>query len=330
MAIPALRAAPPAPLAKIPSPPTPVHWERTYVSITGRDGQGEEIPLTSFSNSLWPGIFVQPGATGLDAPPFELHSDDSPNLDGGMFRSARAVAREIMIPLVIYGVDRQTMKGIQKKLTSALNPKKGYCVIKFVEGNAVPRHLYCYYKGGMEGSEDASTAGFHWKKYGLTFTAFDPYFYSDSLEAAQWSFGTGSPFLPTTGAFLPLNLNAGLVSSSAVEVDNPGDVEAWPVWKLKGPIRSFTFTSPDGDSFGISAPTDGSNIIAGGRTLTIDTRPGYKSLKDDLGTNYWPLLDPNPVLWSIPDGVSDCTVSILPGSSTAVVQLTYSPRYEGY
>jgi hypothetical protein len=309
------------------------------VSITGKNGGGEEILLTDFSDSRWPGVFMMPGATGLDAPPFELHADDSPNLDGGIFRDARAVAREIMLPIYLHGIDRRTVKQIKSRLVSALNPKKGYCVLKFVEGDATPRYLKCYYKSGMEGSEAQDQSGFTWKKFGIQLTAYDPYFYSDDVQVAQWTFGGGQPFLSTTEAFYPLRLNAGILSGSEVSVSNPGDVEAWPRWELTGPIKGFQFTSPeianpDGTktnlSFGVTAPGDGSDVVAGGRTLIVDTRPSFKSLKDDLGTNYWPDLDASPQLWSIPEGESTCTVDIVPGSTNAKVRLVFQPRYEGY
>lgn len=330
MPIPVKLRVPPPPVVAGPTPPTPVQWGKTYVSITGKNGEGEEIPLTGFSGKAWPGIVMQPGATGLDSPPFELHSDDSPNLDGGIFRNSRAVQREIMVPVHLHGIDRKSLKDLQRKLVSSLNPTKGYCVLKFIESDAVPKYLYCYYKAGMEGSEETSQSGFTWKTFGIQLTAFDPYFYSDFVQAAQWSFGTGEPFLSTTVSFLPFKINAGLLSGSEVTIVNPGDVQAWPVWKLNGPIRSFQFVSPDGKSFGITAPIDGSNVIGGGRTLTVDTRPGYKSLKDDLGVNYWPLLDDDPELWPISEGISECNVSIVPGAGTASVELTYSPRYEGF
>lgn len=300
------------------------------MSIRGKNGEGEEIPLTDFTNSRWPGIVMMPGATGLDAPPFELHSDDSPNLDGGIFRDARAVAREIMVPIYLHGIDRRTIRDLKSRLVSNLNPKKGYCVLKFIEGDGVPRYLKCYYKNGMEGSEATDQAGFTWKKFGIQLTAYDPYFYSDDVQVASWEFGGGEPFLSNTEGFYPLRINAGMVSGSEVIVQNPGDVEAWPRWELTGPIRGFKFTSPTGQSFGVTAPQDGSNTVPGGRTLTVDTRPGFKSLRDDLGTNYWPDLDPNPELWAIPEGESTCTVDIVPGSSTAKVRLVFQPRYEGY
>lgn len=312
------------------TPPEPVSWRRTYVSITGKNGEGEEIPLTDFTNSRWPGIFMMPGATGLDSPPFELHADDSPNLDGGIFRDARAVAREIMIPLYLHGIDRQTIKALKSRLVSNLNPKKGYCVLRFVEGDGIPRSLRCYYKGGMEGSENEDQSGFTWKRFGIQLTAYDPYFYSDDVQVASWTFGSGDPFLSTTDSFFPLHINAGVVSSAAVAVTNPGDVEAWPRWELTGPIRSFTFTGPEGESFGVPIQAGGADAVPANRTLIVDTRPGYKSLKDDQGKNYWPLLSPNPELWSIPDGDSTCSVDIVPGASNAQVKLIFQPRYEGY
>lgn len=338
MPIPVLKRTPENPNPQGPQPPQREAWGRTYVSIRGRNGEGEEIALTDFSDSKWPGIIFLPGATGLDAPPFELHSDDSPNLDGAMFRDARAVAREIMIPLHLHGIDRKTVKELKRKLISNLNPRKGYCVLKFVEGDAVPRYLKCYYKAGMEGSESEDQAGFTWVKFALQLTAYDPYYFSENLRVAEWSFGVGEKFLHDT-AFFPLHLNAGLVTGSKLTIQNPGDVEAWPQWELEGPIRGFKFTSPeliapDGStftqSFGITAPVDASNVIPTGRTLLVDTRPGYKSLRDDLGTNYWPLLDASPELWAIPEGTNTCTVDILPGSTNAAVRLTFQPRYEGY
>lgn len=329
MPIPVLRKAPEVPTPTGPQPPQRVHWGRTYVSITGRNGEGEEIALTNFSDARWPGIVMMPGATGLDAPPFELHADDSPNLDGGIFRDARAVAREIMIPIFLHGIDRRTIRDLKRRLVSELNPKKGYCILKFIEGNAIPRYLKCYYKSGMEGSETEDHSGFTWKKFGIQLTAYDPYFYGDDVQVAEWAFGSGESFLHPV-SFFPLHLNAGIVLNSEITVDNPGDVEAWPRWELTGPIKGFTFTSPDGQSFGVSADGEGTDIIPAGRVLTIDTRPGVKSLRDDQNTNYWPLLDDSPQLWALPEGESTCSVDILPGSSNAKVRLTFQPRYEGY
>ncbi|MFF4406126.1 phage tail domain-containing protein [Streptomyces sp. NPDC001404] len=314
----------------VPVPPLPMVWGHTYVSITGGGGEGEEIPLTSFTDRRWPGILLQAGATGLDTPPFELHADSSPNLDGSIYRSARAAAREVMLPVYLYGIDRRSLKELKRKLISALNPKRGYCVLKFIEADSQVRKLYCYYKGGMEGNESADNAGFRWVKYGIQLTAFDPWFYSDDLRVAEWQFNQGEGFLRTDKGLFPLRLNRGALADQEIPVINPGEVEAWPVWEIRGPVRSFTFTSPSGASFGITTPGGGTDVVPEGRVLTVNTRPGHKTISDETGRNYWPLLDSNPQLWPVEAGKSTVGVRFVAGNGPSSLKLTLRPRYESY
>ncbi|MFJ7907499.1 phage tail domain-containing protein [Kitasatospora sp. NPDC096204] len=316
--------------APLPLPPQPVVWGHTHVTITGSNGQGEEIPLTSFATREWPAIIIQAGATGLDMPPRELHADDSPNLDGSIYRGSRVAARQIMIPVYLHGVDRRTLKDLKRRLIRAINPDNGFCVLKFAEGDSLTRTLHAYYKGGLEGDEGADNAGFRWSKFGLQFTAFDPWFYGDDLQVAEWSFGDGTPFLKKGEALFPLSLSKGILSSKNIPIVNPGDVDAWPIWELKGPIRGFKMTSGD-RSFGIAAgPAGGPAAVPAGRTLIVDTRPGMKSLTDDQGNNYWPRVDSSPSLWPVPAGKSAVSVDLTTGSSAASLRLSFRPRYESY
>lgn len=320
----------PAPEAGVVKPivPVPVDWQHTYVSIRGANGQGEEIPLTGIKSGSWPAIVLQPGVSGLDLPPFELHADESPNLDGSMFRETRAAARQVLLPVFVYGIDRRTLREFKRKLANALNPKKGYCVLTFIEQDGVPRRLYCYYAGGMEGNESSNAAGFRWITYGLQLTAMDPWFYGDSEQAAKWSFGTAVPFLGNP--FLPIKLSPGTSATGTLTIDNPGDIEAWPVWTITGPLKSFEFTGPDGSRFGIPAQTGGADAIQLGRTVTIDTRPGYKTVRDDVGTNYFPLMNEAPALWSLPPGESKVETDLVAGSGTPEVTVSFIPRYATY
>ncbi|MEU9707991.1 phage tail family protein [Streptomyces sp. NPDC047967] len=310
--------------------PAPVKWQTTRVTLIGRSGRGEEIDLTGFAGKSWPGVFIQPGATGLDAPPFAVFSDDSPNLDGSMFRSARAAAREIMIPVYLHGVDRQTINTLKRKFFQALNPTRGYCLLRFTEGG-ITRQLTAYYKGGMEGAEGVDTAGFTWTRYGLTFTAMDPWYYATSEHVERWSFGTGEAFLHPSGLF-PLRIAEGVMGGigDLYNLTNPGDIEAWPVWTLKGPIKSFALTHEDGRTIKASALPSGLDLIPAGRSVTIDTRPGKKTVKDDKGTNFWPLLDVNPGFWQIDPGVSQASIKIVTGSGNAAVSLSFYPRFASY
>lgn len=312
-------------------PPVPEAWAHTRVTITGRNGQGEEIPLTGFGNSAWPGILIQPGATGLDMPSYALFSDEAPNLDGSIYRNARATAREIMIPVYLHGIDRRTVNSLKRDLFRALNPRWGYCVLAFTEGDGSTRTISAYYKDGMEGAE-GETAGFTWARYGLQFTAMDPYFYPTRPESIRWRFGTGRPLLSRTAAFYPMKIADGVMGGDGkgLPIENPGDEEAWPVWTLEGPIKSFNLTGPDGASISASPPLDGTDLVPTGRTLTIDTRPGRKTAKDDRGVNYWPRLAANPHFWSISPGSATANISIVTGSGDATVTLKFTPRYASY
>ncbi|MGW2919527.1 phage tail domain-containing protein [Streptomyces angustmyceticus] len=327
-----VRVAPAPPLVSRPVAPAPVDWGRTSVSIAGSNGQGEEIPLTAFEDTTWPAIIMQSGATGLDLPPFGLFSDESPNLDGSIFRSARAAAREIMIPVYLHGIDRQTVNQLKRKLFQSLNPKRGYCLLRFTEGNGSTRHLSAYYKGGMEGAEGTDSAGFTWARYGLTFTAMDPWFYQDRSESVRWDFGTGEPLLSATAPFLPMHIADGVMGGpgDSLVISNPGDIEAWPIWKLYGPIKSFTLSSPAGESIKASPAAGGADLVPSGRVLTIDTRPGKKTVKDDTGLNYWDKLDKNPMFWSVEPGDTNAGVSVVTGAGKAAVGLSFRPRYASY
>ncbi|MEU5577775.1 phage tail domain-containing protein [Streptomyces huasconensis] len=299
--------------------------------MKGRNGEGEEILLTGFADRHWPSIIMQPGAIGLDMPPFALFSDDSPNLDGATYRSARASAREVMIPVHLYGIDRRTVNQLKRTLFKSLNPKRGYCVLMFSEGDEA-RILKAYYKGGMEGSEGTDTSGITWAKYALQFSAMDPWFYPEREEQVRWDFGEGAPFLSSSAPFFPLKISRGVMGAggSSLTISNPGDIEAWPVWKLHGPIRSFKLTSPYAETVKASPPADGSDLVPSGRVLTIDTRPGRKTVRDDLGANYWSKLDTNPQFWSVEPGETSASVSVVTGSGKAAVTLTFQPRYASF
>ncbi|MFI5865847.1 phage tail domain-containing protein [Streptomyces sp. NPDC051546] len=309
-----------------------MEWGHTRVSLAGNNGEGDPIPLTEFDGPGWPAIIMQPGATGLDMPPFGLFSDDSPNLDGSIYRSSRAAAREIMIPLYLLGPDRQSLNLLKRRLFQALNPKRGYCVLRFAEGPNRVRKLTAYYKGGMEGSEGTDTAGFTWAKYGLNFSAMDPWFYPDRAESTRWDFGAGDPLLSTSASFFPVHLSSGVmgVPDDEILISNPGDIEAWPIWKLYGPIKSFAMKGPSGDLIKASPPADGSDLVPAGRVLTIDTRPGRKTVRDDLGRNYWADLNTNPEFWPIEPGDTKAAVSVVAGTDRAAVLLSFYPRYASF
>jgi hypothetical protein len=125
-----------------------------------------------------------------------------------------------------------------------------------------------YEKGGEEAFE-IDPVFYGWAKYGLYLTAEQPYWEGVGFDPVEWGaaepvyfFGGGTSG-PTLGP--PFGI-AKPTTSGRTSMSNPGDVEAWPVWTIRGPMTSC--------ELGI----EGQTVIvpfalASGDVLVIDTRP---------------------------------------------------------
>lgn len=267
-----------------------------------------------------------PGMKGFDAPPFLLHYDEMPALDGANLRHVRAQARELFLPLFLSATDRTTLLNLKRRLLSSFNPSYGAGQIRVTEQDGSSRWIEVYYASGAEGDEGKSQAGVYWCKYGLVLRAFDPFFYAGSSQVVEFTPGALSLKKFFSEPFLGLHLNSSANINGTSEVTITGDVDTWPVWHVQGPGNNLTFkrsvsTGPDLTfSLGISlGPTD---------AVVIDTRPGRKSVRHKTtGESFWSRLGPNPQLWPIAPGRNQVTITMSDvGAETSVVML-YQPRY---
>jgi hypothetical protein len=102
-----------------------------------------------------------------------------------------------------------------------------------------------------------------WASYGVTLVADDPFWTGESVRRV-WSDGEDvDSFNPGPGAVIKVASASQL--SSAV-MTNQGDLEAWPVWTVKGPVTSVTV--------GVDGRTVQWNVaLTASDTLVIDTDP---------------------------------------------------------
>jgi len=115
-----------------------------------------------------------------------------------------------------------------------------------------------------------------------------------------------------------------LSSSQAMgtfQTNNPGHVEAFPVWKLYGP----------GDSFSAVRLSDGRSFeyewaIPAGEVITIDTRS--KRVTDSAGENMYEGLGFAPELFSVPPGQASITAELTNTTSESLVTMDFLPRRE--
>ena len=155
-----------------------------------------------------------------------------------------------------------------------------------------------------------------WNRWVLSFQCPNPY----------WESGTEETFVIDTGStgrgLLPELTKLKLRSATTfgvIEVDNQGDVPAYPIWTITGPLEDIVIS--DGtNSFAFE-----DNVLIG-ETITINTRTS--EVTDQTGANRYAMLAAAPKLFRVPPGATTITISAVAGNLDSEVTLTYSPQFE--
>jgi hypothetical protein len=108
-------------------------------------------------------------------------------------------------------------------------------------------------------------------------------------------------------------------SSNAVfgaRIANPGDVDAWPVWKVNGP---YTVASVGVGSRLISLPAR-----TNGQSITVDTNPAVQTATDQTGADITALLGSVDFAPVAPGDPSQLNVTM---TGTGSVDVTVTPAF---
>ena len=237
---------------------------------------------------------------------------------GSKFRRSRRGSRTIDMPISIFGEDRDETEAKLRRFARLLQDDESApkLVATYPGGERVYAEIH--YSAGADPTYGTDTDGLGYCRWPLVLWAPSPYWTDEapisySIESAN----QGRGLLP--------NLSQLQLSSSqtmgSVHIENTGDVEAFPVWQIRGPGDNFRATRFDGKSYYYKVP------IASGETITVDTV--RKTVTDQNGENKYINLDTAPKLFSIPSGGSDVSVVMensSPGES--LVSLYFNPRRE--
>lgn len=275
-------------------------------SLTGANGDTVAFDYSEY--------ILNPDFAGFGIPPAEVRIESSAG-DGGVFRNTKRGVREVDLPITVLGTTRADVQTKLRRLSRLLNDTTGPTRLNasFTGGETV--YLEGHYVGGAE-SQWGSSAGTIWNRWVITLQCPNPF----------WQSTTVDEFLVTPGntgrGLLPRLVNLKLTSSQVfgvITVDNAGDVPAYPIWYVRGPLSNVNISN-NGSSFGFNAP------VLAGETITVNTKTG--EVTDDLGTNRYSILNPAPKLFRIEPGVSSITVEGTNATPASEVRLDYSPLYE--
>lgn len=258
-------------------------------------------------------------ATGRYMPEVQHEEDQVPGQPGGRHRASRHKIKEFTIKIVLTADDEPGLRQAQRAMVAAMNPTKSDDpgIIRVTSPIGDVREIPCYYSAGLGMEEQPEMSGPTMQFAAVVFRAYDPYWRDSSDISTTWTVATTPSFFP----LLPLRLTASQIAVDTT-VTNAGDVEAWPVWTLKGPggviiLRNLT----TGDYLGF-----GSTTLGYGESISIDTRPGHKSATKQDGTNLFSDLY-GTALWSLSPGANAIRLEMSAVDATSSLQLNYRQRY---
>lgn len=241
------------------------------------------------------GVQVLTGVTGLGLPPVAGQWLEGAG-DGATFRGRRILTRDIDLPLLILGRDREHLKQLQSRLSLML---AGPMTLVFLEDTGERWESYVHRIGGGSYVYGIDTTGYREATTVVTVRAGDPYWTSSTRHTK--TIGQTAPQGLLSGGSL-----SGMDVSSAqalgtIEMENPGDAQAYPTWVVTGPGNNFKAVSKKGETL------HWTGTLGAGQKLTFDTKKG--TVVDGAGANRYAELAPSPRFWAIPPGTTSADVS---------------------
>lgn len=272
-------------------------------------------------------LWIDPDGTELDLPthdpkdgtgmvPVALSDRETIGGAGSVLENVRHASRTVDLAVTFRdhfgGAD--SVRTALRTAARALDPIRGDGRLRRIRPSGEARELVARYSGGLE-LEETDPA---WQRAVLTFRAHDPY-WRDAVDTTE-TYTTGDG-LATFFPFPPLELAGGSVWATPT-LANAGDAPAWPVWTIVGPadgleIRNVT----TGDVLVLST------VLADGETITIDTRPGAKTVRNGAGDNLYGDLSAGSRLFALDPGGNDLELELTGASDDSSVSVAYRARY---
>ncbi|HEX2315161.1 MAG TPA: hypothetical protein VHJ17_15570 [Thermomonospora sp.] len=306
------------------SGPPPSGPARETATVIWTAASGEQTILSDWRQ----GYVLSSGAKGLGMPQYQLYLRESGGIDGDVVTGVRARAREIFLPIVVYGRDRADALRRRALLADAFDPLGvnggGEGVLTVVETGLEPRRIRAYYTEGMEGGEGRDEAGVTWARFGISLHAAEPYWHGDEVTASWGVPGGEQPFLPV-GPPHYLKVRTAQIIQPNMVIDCPGDARSYPRWTIRGPLSTGAlFRNRTGQTVSWQL----NRALQSGDTVVVDCHPRRRSITLNGTENLWPSLTPNSQLWPLAPGrnVVDMVVNgVADGTS---VELAFVPLYK--
>lgn len=225
-------------------------------------------------NTTWPdGVqIVAAEPTGWEGLEFVTPIDTAGSRDGGLDGPQSVAPRELPVRGLMVAPDGRTLRRAIAALRRRLGPRKRVLWEQYDWGQDRRLAMICRASGDFRatpapGGDDSGVAS----QFSFTLVAANP----------PWKLSSGAPEFVDIG--LPVdtvsgrtydktysyNYGASTNPGGIGQADNTGDIDAWPLFEITGPVNSPII---ENQSTGRSFLVVGN--VAAGQTITIDSRTG--------------------------------------------------------
>lgn len=227
------------------------------------------------------GVRLLRGYRGVGMPTPQRYTTIRPALPGTRRRGMRMPEREVVWNLAVFtdataawwAYDNafwRTMDPGQTGLWSVTSPA--------ARGTTITRTLRCAFVDGGDTNIDIDPGMAGFRIYeGITLVAEDQPLWAGPTVTRTFDNSATAGFFSAPGDNFVIRISPGNTVSRA-QIDNPGDVDAYPVYTIVGPTTSVTLgVGPKTTQYLAAIPA--------GEIRVIDTRPGRQSITDQAGND---------------------------------------------
>lgn len=283
-------------------------------------------------------IRVQFYRKGAYAPPFSFKKQESPpppspdggvsliNPEGSILTEIRTEPRPLELEFLFRGKDRSTLRKNIRTWISRFNPLLGEGRIQVDLDDGGTRYLKCRYTKGMEGEEIRGRSGDTFQFMIGVFEAVDPYWYDGITE--EETFYLNSNSTNTLPISFPFSVSRTTVFDGTTII-NTGDIDAYPVWEIRGPGDNLEITNETiGSSYNSIGFKTGGYQLEDGEIITIDCRPGAKTVwSESYAISLYNELTDGSYFFPLLPGENFIKVQLSGANDNSYVNLKYNNRY---
>jgi len=281
------------------------------ISISLIGSNGDTIALTNEYSDF----ILTTGVLGFGIPPTKVRIAESASA-GGVWRNTKRGVRDLDLPIVVMGTDRQDLETKLRRLSNLLQDFNGPTKIRANYSDGTAFELAAHYVGGGDVEYGDESNGIR-AKWVVSLQAPNPYWESVTPLNYTLQMSAGRGLLRST-SLSKLHLS-GQYGFGDVTLINPGDVVAYPNWLITGPCSSVSI-SANGVGFTYNEP------IAEGDSILIDTFAG--TVKDQDGVNKYGSLASAPKFFTIKPGAQTVTIAAPGAIEQTVIAGNFKPRRE--